>query len=69
MWFIYLKIAVRFTPEAQELYTHLINQKIKVGRQDLRIAAIVLSVDGILVTRNNRDFSQVPNLVLENWTL
>ncbi|MBD2681979.1 MULTISPECIES: type II toxin-antitoxin system VapC family toxin [Nostoc] len=60
---------LRFTPKAQELYTNLLHQKIKVGRQDLRIAAIALSVDGILVTRNNRDFSQVPNLVLENWTL
>ncbi|MBW4688503.1 MAG: type II toxin-antitoxin system VapC family toxin [Komarekiella atlantica HA4396-MV6] len=59
---------LRFTPEAQALYTNLINQKIKVGRQDLRIAAIALSIDGILVTRNNRDFCQVPNLVLENWT-
>jgi hypothetical protein len=28
-----------------------------------------LCVNGILVTRNVRDFSQVPNLVLENWTL
>jgi tRNA(fMet)-specific endonuclease VapC len=60
---------LRFTPEAQALYTNLLNQKIKVGRQDLRIAAIVLSVNGILVTRNNRDFCQVPNLVLDNWTL
>ncbi|WP_199341578.1 MULTISPECIES: type II toxin-antitoxin system VapC family toxin [Nostocales] len=56
-------------PEAQVLYTNLLNQKIKVGRQDLRIAAIALSVNGILVTRNNRDFCQVPNLVLDNWTL
>ncbi|MEH2112582.1 type II toxin-antitoxin system VapC family toxin [Nostoc sp.] len=60
---------LRFTPETQALYTNLINQKIKVGRQDLRIAAIALSVNGILVTRNNRDFCQVPNLVLDNWTL
>jgi len=58
-----------FTTEAQDIYTNLIRQKIKVGRQDLRIAAIALSVNGILVTRNQRDFSQVPNFVLENWTL
>ncbi|MBW4572479.1 MAG: type II toxin-antitoxin system VapC family toxin [Tolypothrix carrinoi HA7290-LM1] len=74
---------LRFTFEAQALYTNLLNQKIKVGRQDLGIAAIpsvsfssrrcananALSVNGILVTRNNRDFCQVPNLVLDNWTL
>ncbi len=67
-----------FTTEAQDIYTNLIRQKIKVGRQDLRIAAMsndkplrvyALSVNGILVTRNQRDFSQVPNFVLENWTL
>ncbi|MEH2317173.1 type II toxin-antitoxin system VapC family toxin [Nostoc sp.] len=60
---------LRFTAEAQTLYTNLLHQKIKVGRQDLRIAAIALSVNGIFVTRNNRDFCQVSNLVLDNWTL
>jgi len=60
---------LKFTAEAQKLYINLLHQKIKVGRQDLRIAAIALSVNGILVTGNNRDFCQVPNLVLDNWTL
>lgn len=60
---------LRFTAEAQDIYTNLVRQKIKVGRMDLRIAAIALSINGVLVTRNERDFSQVPNLVLENWTL
>ncbi|MHC5824560.1 MAG: type II toxin-antitoxin system VapC family toxin [Nostoc sp.] len=59
---------LKFTAKAQKLYTNLLYQKIKVGRQDLQIAALALSVNGILVTRNNRDFCQVPNLVLENWT-
>jgi tRNA(fMet)-specific endonuclease VapC len=58
-----------FTLEAQEIYTILIHQKIKVGRQDLRIAAIALSANGILVTRNHRDFSQINDLVVENWSL
>jgi len=43
-------------------------QKIRIGTQDLRIAAIVLSVDGIVVTRNRRDFSKVPDLNIEDWT-
>lgn len=48
------------------------HQEIKglnIGDQDLRIAAIVLSVDGILLTRNKRHFGKVPGLKFEDWTL
>ncbi|ETW98217.1 MAG: hypothetical protein ETSY1_19700 [Candidatus Entotheonella factor] len=54
---------------AHECYIQLREQKIRIGTQDLRIAAIVLSVNGILVTRKRRDFSQVPNLIITDWTL
>lgn len=60
---------LNFTPAAQTYYVELRRQKIRIGTQDLRIASIVLSVNGILVTRNRRDFSQVPNLMLEDWTI
>jgi tRNA(fMet)-specific endonuclease VapC len=59
---------LEFNTTAIGLYQELVRQKIRVGTQDLRIAAIALSVNGILVTRNQRDFVKVPNLVLEDWS-
>lgn len=35
--------------------------------KDLRIASIALTQNTIVVTRNYKDFSQVPNLKIENW--
>ena len=40
-------------------------RKIKIGRTDLRIAATVLEHGAILVTRNRRDFKQVPGLRID----
>jgi len=57
-----------FDRAASTRYAELSRQKIRIGTKDLRIAAIALSVDGILVTRNWRDFQRVPGLLLEDWT-
>jgi tRNA(fMet)-specific endonuclease VapC len=63
-----LKI-LKFDPAACAIYKEFRRQRIRIGTQDLRIAAIVLANNAILVTCNDRDFSQVSYLVQENWTI
>ena len=57
-----------FTSGAIERYLDLRSQLPRVGKMDLSIAAIALEYDGIVVTRNRRDFEQVPHLQLEDWS-
>lgn len=58
-----------FDDAAYSCYQSLRQQKIQVGTQDLRIAAIALANQSIIVTRNHKDFSKVPNLSLQDWTM
>jgi tRNA(fMet)-specific endonuclease VapC len=44
-------------------------QSLRIATMDLRIASIALSQGLTLLTRNSRDFSKVPGLVLEDWTI
>ncbi len=60
---------LKFDQNAFTIYTEFFRPRIRINTQDLRIAAIVLANNAILVTRNNQDFSQVPDLVQEDWTI
>jgi tRNA(fMet)-specific endonuclease VapC len=59
---------IDFDLEAESIYDRLRQQKIRIGTQDLRIASIALANQATLLTRNYRDFSQVPNLIIDDWT-
>ncbi|VXD11066.1 type II toxin-antitoxin system VapC family toxin [Planktothrix paucivesiculata] len=63
---------LNFDQKASSVHENLISEnkelKYKRLKNDLRIAAIALSVNGIMVTANERDFSLIPGLVIENWT-
>jgi tRNA(fMet)-specific endonuclease VapC len=55
-------------PAAAEFDRLRRNRRIrKIGRADLLIAAITLAHQATLVSRNLKDFRQVPGLRLENW--
>ncbi len=58
-----------FDRDAENFYREFLRQKIRVGTQDLRIAAIALSKSGILLTRNRRDFERIPGLRFEDWSV
>jgi tRNA(fMet)-specific endonuclease VapC len=53
--------------ESTGLFLNFRRQGVRIGSMDLKIACITLAHDATLLTRNTRDFAQVPNLRLENW--
>jgi tRNA(fMet)-specific endonuclease VapC len=58
-----------FDESAAIIFHQLRQQKIRIATTDLRIASIALSQNLIVLSRNTRDFSQIPNLIIEDWTL
>jgi tRNA(fMet)-specific endonuclease VapC len=61
-------VCLPFDTTAAIIFDQLRAQKLRISTNDLAIAAITLSVNGILVTRNTVDFQRVPGLMMEDWT-
>jgi tRNA(fMet)-specific endonuclease VapC len=54
---------------ASQKFIALKKQNTRVGTMDLRIAAVTLTNEMTLLTRNTVDFERVPGLRTEVWTL
>ena len=57
-----------FSRAAVDCYLDLRKTLPRLGKQDLAIAAITLTFGATIFTRNRRDFEQVPNLVVDDWS-
>ena len=65
----YLKWEVLdFDPPSAKQFERLRSLKIRIGTMDLKIAAVALSNNAVVLTRNLKDFQRVPNLRVEDWT-
>jgi tRNA(fMet)-specific endonuclease VapC len=58
---------VSFQTVAANAFHDFRRQKVRIGSQDLKIAAIALAHNALLLSANLRDFLQVPGLRVENW--
>jgi tRNA(fMet)-specific endonuclease VapC len=58
---------VSLNEAAADVFLQLRRQKIRIGSQDLKIAASALAENALLLSANLRDFQKVPGLRVENW--
>jgi tRNA(fMet)-specific endonuclease VapC len=56
-----------FDDDAADCFDRLTDLRLRVGTMDLKIAAIAISHDAMLLTRNLVDFTKIPGLRVENW--
>jgi tRNA(fMet)-specific endonuclease VapC len=59
---------IEFDNLAATTFEDFKSRKIKLATMDLRIAAIAMSKQLVLLTRNHKNFVKVPGLIIEDWT-
>ena len=57
-----------YTEVVAARFENLKRSRLRVGSMDLKIAAIALSQDGLLLSANLKDLQKVPDLRVEDWT-
>ncbi len=60
---------VAYDHASENQFQQLLTLKLRIGTQDLKIAAVALANNLTLLTRNRRDFGRVPNPKLEDWSV
>jgi tRNA(fMet)-specific endonuclease VapC len=56
-----------YDSRAEQLFHNFSPHIRRQGRQDCQIAAIALTHEATVITRNERHFAQIPGVVFENW--
>ena len=62
-------IVLPYDAQAHILFQMLQSQRIRIGTQDNKIAAIAIANNATVLTRNTQDFSRVPNLKYDDWSV
>ncbi len=66
----YRKITViSFDERAGRLFQDLRARHRRLGAMDLKIAAIAIVNQATVLTRNTKDFGQIADLAIEDWTI
>ena len=60
---------IRYTSQIESIYQAFPSSVKRVGTNDCRIAATAIAHGLIVVTCNVRDFSRIPNVKFEDWTI
>lgn len=53
--------------DSVDAFENLRKEKIRIATMNLKIAAIAIANDALLLSRNLKDFEKVPGLRVENW--
>lgn len=60
---------ISFNSATMVRYQGLKTLRLNLGSQDVRIGAIAIEWDAVVVTRNLRDFRRLPGLRCEDWSV